>query len=153
MGATTFSFAVNLGVFALLGDSPEVRGWPVQNEQRPQEYQCDVRRVLWKSLDQPELKRRDVWHVRPDGTNVDEAVEDARSVLLTTGMAWLAEFSDLSRILRFYEAEEEEWDPPDAGVLVGPFGPGRLGSPQRRRVSVALRRRLGVEAIGGGSDA
>jgi hypothetical protein len=133
MDVTTFSFSVNLGIRALCS-SDEQAHLPVKDGKlRPQESQCDVRRVLWKTIDQPESSRPDVWFLRPDGSNLLAAVEDARSVLLTAGMDWLDEFSNPERLLRFAENEPEEWD---AGgtLLVGTWGPGQVGSPARRQL-------------------
>ena len=47
-----------------------------------------------------ETQHPHIWFVRGDGSNVSEVVEDACAVLLTTGVAWIDEFSDLIRILR-----------------------------------------------------
>jgi len=139
LGATTFSFAVNLGVHVLC--STKWLDYQVKvkdGKLRPVEWACDVRRHLEKTISQEELERRDVWYVRPDGSNVTETVDDARSVLLTTGVAWLDEFSDLERILAFVENEPEEWDAREQRF--GTWGPGRLGSPNRLRLADDLRR-------------
>jgi precorrin-6x reductase len=80
---------------------------PAARETRPR---CDVRPVLWKTIPQAETEKPYVWFVREDGSNLSEVVDDARAVLLTTGMAWINEFSDLARILSFAENEPEEWD-------------------------------------------
>jgi hypothetical protein len=136
---TTFSFAVNLGVRAHA--SSDFRGQEIKMKNgklRPGEHQCNIRRVLQRTIHQPELARRDIWYVRPDGSNLTEAVEDARSVLLTTGMDWLDEFSSPERMLQFAENEPEEWD--SAGkLLVGTFGLGTVGSPARLRLIDDLR--------------
>jgi hypothetical protein len=90
---------------------------PAARETRPR---CDVRRVLWKTIPQAETEKPYVWFVREDGSNLSEVVDDARAVLLTTGMAWINEFSDLARIL----------------------GLGRLGCPSRIDLIADLRAAL-----------
>jgi hypothetical protein len=138
MGVTTFSFQVNLGVRALCSSQGREFVKLRDGKLRPREPECDVRRVLWKTIQQTETDKPYVWFVREDGSNLEQAVEDARAVLLTTGMAWIDEFSDLSRILSFAENEPEEWD--DAGTTItGTWGLGRLGCPARLDLITDIR--------------
>jgi hypothetical protein len=139
IGATTFSFGVNLGVRALSSTRWRDQLKVKNGRLRPHEYECDVRRALWKTIDQPELARRHIWYVRADGNNVTAAVEDARAVLLSTGMSWLEEFSNPERLLAFAENEPEEWD---SGTPVGSWGLGVIGSPFRQSLVNDLRRSL-----------
>ena len=109
---------------------------------RPKEYACDVRRVLSKTITQPESEKPNIWFVGEDGANLSRVVEDARAVLLTVGMAWFEEFSELSRILSFAKNEPEEWDEKGT-TLIGTWGLGRLGCPHRQEliadIETALR--------------
>lgn len=130
MGVTTFSFQVNLGIRPLCSSRGLEHVKVKDGKLRPREPECDLRRVLWKSISQPETEKPYVWFVREDGSNLREVVEDACEVLLTTGMDWIDEFAHLARILNFAENEPEEWD--ERGTtLIGTWGPGRLGSPAR----------------------
>jgi len=139
LDATTFSFAVNLGVRARASSAHREEIKVKNGKLRPGEHQCNVRLVLQRSLDQPELARRDIWYVRPNGSNLTEAVEDARSVLMTIGMAWLDEFSNPERMLQFAENEPDGWGP-GKKLQVGTFGLGNMGSPARLRLIDDLRR-------------
>jgi hypothetical protein len=138
MNVTTFSFQVNLGVRALCSSIERSYIRVKNGALRPREAECDVRRVLWKTIDQGECALPYVWYVREDGSNIAEAVEDALAVLLTTGMDWIDEFTDLARILRFAETEPEEWDAKGT-TLVGTWGLGRLGSPHRQQLIRDIR--------------
>lgn len=100
-----------------------------------------MRRVLWKTIAQDETEKPLIWFVRPDGSNLSEIVDDARSVLLTTGMAWIDEFSDLSRILSYAENEPEEWDAKGT-TMTGTWGLGRLGCPRRMELIADIRAAL-----------
>ncbi len=141
MDVTTFSFQVRLGIRAL-SSSRDKAHIPVKDgKMRPQESDCDARRSLWKTIQQRESARPDVWFVRPDGSNLLATVEDARSALLATGMEWLDEFSHPQRLLSFAENEPEEWDA-NGTVLVGTWGLGQVGSPVRRDLIDDLRAAL-----------
>ena len=142
LNTTTFSFAVNLGVRARA--SSDYRGQEIKIKNgrlRPGEHQCNIRLALQRTIDQPGLERRDIWYVRPDGSNLSEAVEDARSVLMTTGVDWLDEFSSPERMLQFAENEPEGWGS-GKKLHVGTFGLGNMGSPARLRLIDDLRQAL-----------
>jgi len=141
MGVTTFSFALSLGIRALCSSRYRSHIKVKNGKLRPQEYECDVRRALWKTIEQPESARRDIWYVRANGSNLEAVVEDARSVLLTTGIAWFDEFSDPKRLLQFAESEPEEWDA-SAGLFAGTWGLGRVGAPIRLDLIEDLRQAL-----------
>jgi hypothetical protein len=139
VGSTTFSLAVNLGIHPLcstgLSGGVDVK----DGKLRPREYQCDFRRPLEKTVEQPELVRPEVWFIRPDGSNLTAATEDARSVLLTIGMEWFDEFSSLQRMLSFAEREDE--------TNTGTWGMGRApGAPHRLRLIEDLKRGLSSSA-------
>jgi len=85
-----------------------------------------LRRTLYKTIRQPETEKPYVWFVREDGSNLSEVVEDARSVLLTNGMAWFDEFTDLSRVLAYARNERD--------TNTGTHGLGGLGSPHRAKL-------------------
>jgi hypothetical protein len=130
MGVTTYSFQVNLGIRARCSSNGRSFVKIRDGKLRPREAECDVRRVLRKTIAQSETEKPYVWFVRSDGSNLSETVDDARSVLLTAGMAWVDEFSDLSRILSFAQSEPEEWDAKGT-TITGTWGLGRLGCPVR----------------------
>jgi hypothetical protein len=138
MGVTTFSFQLNLGIRARCSSNGAAFVKVKDGELRPKEPECDVRRVLWNSIRQPETELPYVWYVRADGSNVREVVEDARLVLLTDGLMWIDEFSELDRIVAFAENEPEEWDA-KGSTITGTWGLGRLGCPARASLIADIR--------------
>jgi hypothetical protein len=138
MGVTTVSFQLNLGIRARCSSNGADFVKVKDGKLRPKEPECDVRRVLWKTIEQPETELRYIWYVREDGSNVREVVEDARVVLLTDGMMWVDEFSELPRILAFAENEPEQWDA-KGSTITGTWGLGRLGCPVRANLIADIR--------------
>ena len=107
VGCTTFSFALNIGIYFLAipliepvrrGNDPTVK---------PQEYQCHFRHSLSKEIEQPVLPRRDVWYVEPDGSNLKETLSDALAVLEQEGLPWFKKFESLEEVLRLLMEREE----------------------------------------------
>lgn len=154
LGATTFSFGVNLGAFfpAIADRSPI--GAFVNDPARPPEFQCHARKHLTKGFAQPPRPARrglrpwrpkappdrwrdrpDVWLVLPDGSNVREAVADAAERVLADGLPWLDRLSDPREAVRRFHEAEDEFVPP--GVMTESYG-GSLGSPNRWRAIAAL---------------
>jgi hypothetical protein len=84
MGVTTLSFQLNLGIVRCSSNGAEFVKVK-DGKLRPKEPECDVRRVLWKTIQQPQAELPQIWYVREDGSNLREVVENARLVLLTTG--------------------------------------------------------------------
>jgi hypothetical protein len=123
LGCTTFSFAVNLGIWLLY--IPASAGEPKREdgEVLPQEYQCPLRRSLRKSLTQPEFPREEIWYVREDGSNVTEVVADAANVLRSEAHNWFERFRDAEEVLRTLREDSE--------TMEGSWGFGREGSPVR----------------------
>lgn len=138
---TSFSFGINLGVRArcstALPSPREQAGQP-----RPNESGCDVRRSLWKTIDQDETGRPDIWYVRADGSNLTHVIENALSVLQTIGLTWLSEFESLERMRDFAANEPEGWDSAATGLVNGTWGPGMLDSPRRLQLLADLDREL-----------
>jgi hypothetical protein len=154
LGATTFSFGVNLGVFfpAIADRSPI--GAFVKDRSRPREVECQARLHLTKGFAQPPRPARsglrpwgpkappdrwrdrpDVWLVLPDGSNVREAVADAAERVLADGLPWLDRLSDPREAVRLFHEAEDVFVPP--GVMTESYG-GSLGSPNRWRAIAAL---------------
>src|SRR5690606_38530490 len=119
---TTYSFALNLGcAFTRLPRRTPFRmrnGLP-----RPAEYECDLRRGLRKSIEQPELPRTDVWYIDDRGVYLMPCVIDAKHVLVDEGLPWFERFSDRSELLRTLVEDPEEMD--------GTWGFGNNPSPVR----------------------
>ena len=131
LGLTTFSFAVNLGVFARCRPTAQIKErdgalWPA-------EYDCDFRRRLNRRLRQSH-DHADIWSVAADGGNLDAVVEDARDVLLEEGLSW---FDQLSGLDAMYAVASGA-----AGDMPGTWGMGGVGSPHRRELLADLVRAL-----------
>ena len=139
-GCTTFSFALNLGIyFRQLGDEDKTGV-----QAKPKDYQCHFRSKLLKTITQTNYGRKDIWYVDTEGLNLLEVLDDARQVLLLDGMAWFARFSELDHVLEILVHEDED------ETL---FGIGAKWSPHRKlligRVAVATgQEELGLRVLG-----
>ena len=96
LGCTSYSFTVEVGVFYRCF-GPDLS--------RPQDYNCTFRAILGKTIRQPffmtewgpATDRPDVFHVLPDGSNLDEVIEDAKRVLSRQGIPFMERFNDPAR--------------------------------------------------------
>jgi hypothetical protein len=152
IGATTYSFRVNTGVFysAIVERSP--LGAFTQDRARPKEYECHLRKTITKGFAQPNVltksrfgmgkgrpslggwsDRPDVWLVVADGSNLLAAVEDAAERLLDDGLGWLDRVSEPREAMRRFSEEPDVFA--ERGILLELYG-GTLGSPSRM-VSIA----------------
>jgi len=123
LGCTTFSFAVNLGIW--LSYIPPYAGQPTRKDglTLPEEYECYFRRSLRKRLAQPEFERKEIWFVADDGSNVGEAVSDAAAVISDEGLPWFDRFREPQEVPRTLAEEKEAMD--------GTWGFGNTSSPVR----------------------
>jgi hypothetical protein len=107
VGCTTFSFALNLGIYfrAIPVNYPIGKGpGPAV---KPQEYHCHFRHRLLKGIEQVVLPRRDTWYVEPDGSNLLETLADARTLLQNEGLPWFDRFKSLEEVLRLLMEQEQ----------------------------------------------
>lgn len=127
LGVTTFSFAVNLGVF------PRCRATGTtarrDGELRPAESECDFRHRLRRGVPQGH-EHSDVWAVDADGGNLALVVEDVRDRLLGTGLAWFGQLDGLEAMHAHAREAPED--------MSATWGMGNLGSPHRRELVAAL---------------
>ncbi|HLJ48867.1 MAG TPA: DUF4304 domain-containing protein [Bryobacteraceae bacterium] len=132
VGCTTFSFALNLGIFfhAIPVEYPVRKGF--DPSVKPQEYHCHFRHRLLKGIDQPILKRRDTWYVEPDGGNLLQCLDDSRSAIVQEGLPWFARFESLEYVLSLLMDHEEL-----------PEVYATRNSPARKRMIGYVARRLG----------
>lgn len=97
IGCTTHSFALNQG--SCLTVVPDL--WEQIKRDSdlllPQEYQCHFRAPLFRSFEQSELKRRDIWFVDSAGRYLPKAMHDVRMALLSKGNAWFVIRCEASR--------------------------------------------------------
>ncbi len=125
VGCTTYSFAINLGIFFLCIPQQHVR--EKDGLLLPEEYRCHLRRRLLKNITQAELPRRDTYYVSPDGSNLDLTIDDARAVIEYEGLPWFAHYDDLHEVLRTLLEEDESMN--------GTWGMGANPSPMRSYLS------------------
>lgn len=123
LGCTTFSFSVNLGTWLMY--VPDLTGTLKVKDGRPlpEEYECPFRTQLRKRVHQQEYPRDDVWFVAPDGSNVDQVVGDAATVIEQEGLPWFEQFVDARSVMRLLDQPEE--------LDGGTWGMGRNPSPMR----------------------
>jgi hypothetical protein len=147
-GATTFSFSVPIGVFyPVIEESTPMsrfRGDPA----RPAEWNCHARNHLGKGISQvgewhprPLTDRPEIWYVKPDGSNAEAIVTDARDRILQEGIPWLERLSDLREARRAFAEDPGHGDEDYCGAL---------GSPARHYAAEALSTLIeGVEGAAG----
>jgi hypothetical protein len=154
MGATTYSFGVNLGVFFEAIATRSSMGAFVNDYSRPKEYQCHLRKFLTKGFAQPNvlskpmfgigpsrpslgtwIDRPDVWLVLPDGSNVEVTVNDATERVIADGLPWFDAVSDPREAIRRLVDEPDIFAGQDAPREM--YG-GALGSPSRWNAIGAL---------------
>jgi hypothetical protein len=134
IGCTTYSFALNFGCYfpAVPWDSLPLR----QNGSLllPQEFHCHFRLRFDKSIEQPELKRGDVWLICEDGKYLAETIADASEVILGRAIPWFNQLSGFEFVLDHLMREE--------GAT---WGTGTRSSPKRHYltgyIALAMGRR------------
>jgi hypothetical protein len=107
VGCTTFSFALNLGIFfrAIPVNYP-IRKGPDPSV-KPQEYHCHFRHRLLKGISQRVLPRRDIWYIEPEGSNLLEMLSDARTRIEQDGLPWFERFKSMEDVLRLLMDKDE----------------------------------------------
>lgn len=137
LGITTFSFSINLGSFHL--DIPTQHGSIKlkSNFPCPEEFECPFRGGLRRTFEQKELERKDIWFVKPDGSNIEECIIDARNQMLAHGVKWFTNL-DTKEALRDILINKPE----SMGEL---WGFGRNPSPIRSYLLGYVELKLGNE--------
>lgn len=128
LNVTTYSFQINLGTFPRCRATDKTRRR--NGELRPQEYECDFRRQLTKTIEQVETDRPTLWFVRPDGRNLERVADDAQRVLLDDGLRWFADLTGVSAMLDAARSRSED--------MSATWGMGNIGSPHRLSLVASL---------------
>lgn len=132
VGCTTFSFALNLGIyFRVIPFEYPVKKGPDPSV-KPQEYDCHFRHQLLKSIEQVVLPRRDTWYVEPDRSNLLQCLNDSRAAIEREGLPWFDRFQSLESVLALLMEQEEL-----------PEVYATRTSPARKRMIGYIARRLG----------
>lgn len=106
IGATTYSFSVNLGCMLLEVPANDIK---VKDERLiPQEYECHLRGRLARGFRQRELKRRDTWYIDPDGRYLDRSMDDVKAAILRDAEPWFSELRDSAYVLDLLLSAEEQ---------------------------------------------
>jgi hypothetical protein len=135
IGCTTYSFSVNLGCF-LLEVPPGYPSVETRNgAERPEEYRCHLRGRLHRTILQPELARRDIWYIDPEGAYLAAALEDVRRALLRDAAPWFELLHNRTEVLRILEQSQESME--------HLWGFGAPGSPIRNYLIGYVALRLG----------
>ena len=142
VGCTTHSFTAELGVLYRCLD---------QEKERPKEYELTFQASLGKTLRQPVFNpygscgpgtfkdRADIWYVTEDGSNLDEAVEDAASCLLIQGIPFMDKMSDPAQAFEALRTQHSNNGYDTFGAL-GVGMPGAPASPHWNEVTWAIGR-------------
>lgn len=157
MACTSFSFAINLGVYYPAVAENAGYGPFAKDPGRPAEQHCHARFHMAKGIAQPDpdptlppppawdarlepkrwRDRPDVWFVAHDGSNLDEVVADAIEQVVRIGVPWLDRLSDLPEALRTFREEPNTSHAP--GIVAEGYA-GAPGSPARMLAIEALSR-------------
>ena len=86
-----------------------------KGELLPKPHQCQLQNQLYCSLEQSnytklfdnpaERDRNDIWWIQPDGSNIEEVINNIKQDFLINGLGWLIKNTDLKTA--FYEIEKE----------------------------------------------
>ncbi len=133
VGFTSHSFVVTVGLYYKAMHAVPWAKDPVPSH--PEEWQCQARRVLKKSIFQFWHWRPDVWYVDSKAANLDGVIRDVRRTIEQQAIPWLEEFSDLRRALKAFESRKGSQMLP--GIACEILG-GRLGSFARAEAASAL---------------
>jgi hypothetical protein len=141
LGCTTYSFTLNLGCYFHAVPEQFQPGMVKQRNGQlcPEEYMCHLRRTLRKGLRQPELRRRDIWYVDPEGENLERIMADVERAIVKQALPWFENYEDLRRVLRVLRRGEERQH--------GTFGFGANPSPMRSFLSGFIALRLGETRV------
>lgn len=121
----TFSVTIDLGVFFTNTSRKTKRNGDTP---LPDAVDGHFRGNILKHLRQPELERRDIWHINPDGSNLDAVITDIENVVQKDVPAWFKRVHDLDVMREILETEGAEIVDDDIPIL---FGFGNPGSPNR----------------------
>jgi hypothetical protein len=151
IGCTSFSFAVNLGLYLRRPTSASATVLD-----RPKELDCTFRFQAHKTLSQPVFHaygrkeatdRPDVWFVAADGSNLSEAVEDARAVVTGPGLGQLSAYQNpLYAYCAVFDCIRT-WPPRRIHELIDVWSVGSPHSPHWTEVVTLLAPLVGRDAV------
>lgn len=137
IGATTYSFSVNLG--CLLLEVPSTGIKVKDGFLMPQEYECHLRGRLSRGFRQRELKRRDTWYIDPDGRYLERAMQDVATAIQRDAEPWFAQLRDSGQVLDLLLSADEK--------VCELWGFGANPSPNRSYLTGYVARALGQQEL------
>ncbi|MGN7942095.1 DUF4304 domain-containing protein [Virgibacillus sp. 6R] len=119
-GWSPMSIIVELGIYYdFIPPRDEIK-ISAKGELLPKIYQCDVRYDLSCNLDQSkytknfynraEKERNDIWWIQPDGSNIEEVINDIKQDFLHNGLKWLIRNSNVETAYAEIEKEEDSYN-------------------------------------------
>ncbi len=102
----------------------------------PQEYGCHFRRNLLKTINQPELERKNIWYIDPEAKYLDAAMNDVKQAVIKDALPWFASFTNLSDVYSLLLNQEENLES-------GTWGFGNKDSPIRNYLTGYVALALG----------
>ena len=117
-GWSPMSIHVELGIYYVFIPSIEEIKKGTNGELLPKEYQCHLREELncnlnqsnyTRHLDNPaDRTRTDIWWVEPDGSNVNEVIEDIGKSFVEKGLNWYINNTDLETAFNTIENQHND---------------------------------------------
>lgn len=119
-GWPPMSIHVDLGIYYVFIPSEEEIKKGTNGELLPKEYQCHLREELNCNLDQSnyirhldnpaERNRSDMWWVEPDGSNIEEVMDDIGKSFTEDGLNWYINNTDLETAFTNIENENNGYN-------------------------------------------
>ncbi|KQL50497.1 hypothetical protein AN964_22840 [Heyndrickxia shackletonii] len=91
-----------------------------KNELIPKPHQCQLQKQLHCRVDQSiytnkldnpaEKKRNDIWWIEPNGSNIEEVINDIKQSFLSDGLEWLLKNTDLETAFKEIESEHDSFN-------------------------------------------
>ena len=127
ISCTPASFTLEQGIFFKSFPSGHIMKF---EHWLPEAYDGNMRIFHRRTLSQPSLKRRDIWLVELDGSNLSECIADAITILRSKGESWFISNRADSEAIRTLLWDEDEGD--ELGIPQTNYG--RLGCPGRNHL-------------------
>ena len=137
IGCTTYSFSVNLGCFLLY--IPDKKWIKAKDDiLNPPEYSCHLRGRLFRTYEQKELDRKDIWYIDPKGSYLSKSLEDVRRQIEEKAFPWYACLASDVEILHILKENDEN------KIL---WGFGNNPSPKRSFITAYVALHLDQKAL------
>lgn len=99
VGCTTFSFAINLGVYVIGSAREHFLKRDDSGLLLPREYDCSFRTSLKKRTPIDGFSREDIFYIDPSGHSAASCFQEVRHLLTEVAPEWFVAFNDLDGLL------------------------------------------------------